>query len=405
MTKTTILLSALAFVLLMTACHSDKKKTQIEAKQQQSFYYTCSMHPQVHETHPGNCPVCGMKLIKVDQVHEPGMNSIRLTDLQLKLANIHTDTVRETGISTEKVLTGTVTTDENTADQLSARLPGRIEQLFVRSVGEQVRIGEPVYRIYSEELLEAERSFLLAKAQQQQLHNPDMDYQALVAAARQKLKLWGLTTKQIDALARTGQASATTGILSTVGGTVTEIGVHEGDYVTEGFPVLRVYQLNRLWVEAQVYTGEIAQYREGDKVKVDIQELPQQGLSGTISFINPELSDDAALTLIRVGIPNPDGLIRPGMQAKVYTGKSAQVQAVPVPAVLRDGQGSAVWVKNADGSFSAKRIETGEAGNGMIQVRSGLQAGTVVVTSGAYLLNSEMLFRHGTQHNMTGMKM
>lgn len=402
MTKLKILL--LLLILVATAC---KQKPQQVVQQQTKAYYTCSMHPQIHEDHPGNCPVCGMKLIKVELTGSGNTASdkLTLTATQIELAGIRTDTVREQNTGNEKTLTGTVTTNENTAAELSARIAGRVQQLFVRTVGEKVDVGQPVYALYSEDLQEAEKEYLLAKQQQKLLHNPDVDYLQLISAAENKLKLWGLTAAQINKLAASNKVAATTTVLSQVSGTVSEIAVHEGDYVTEGMTVLKTQALNSLWVEAQLYAGEAGSYKLNDRVSVSFPDLNGQVINGKVAFINPELSDASKVDLIRVSIPNPQGLIRPGMLAYISIGgNGARSLAVPTSAVLSDGKGSKVWVKNAEGSFSPRMIKPGQANQNYVQVLSGLDAGAIVVTNGAYLLNSEATFKNGND-NMAGMKM
>jgi len=395
----------LLLVLVVAAC---KQKPQQEAKQQNKAYYTCSMHPQVHEEHPGNCPICGMKLIKVELTGTAGTNSdkITLTATQLQLGGIQTDTVRNENIGSEKTLTGTVTTNENTAAELSARIAGRVQQLFVRTVGEKISVGQPVYSIYSEDLQEAEKEYLLAKQQQKVLHNPDVDYQQLISAAENKLLLWGLSSAQVKNLAASGKISATTIVLSKVGGTVSDISVHEGDYVTEGMSILKTQALNNLWIEAQLYASDAGNYKENDRVSVAFPDLNGQVINGKVEFVNPELSEASKVDLIRVSIPNPQGLIRPGMLAYISIGgSSTRSLAVRASAILTDSKGSKVWVKNSDGSFSPKMIQPGSGNPNYVQVLSGLHAGDVVVTNGAYLLNSEAIFKNGNDNNMAGMKM
>ncbi|MES2060566.1 MAG: efflux RND transporter periplasmic adaptor subunit [Bacteroidota bacterium] len=398
-----IILLTLLFALFFTAC---RHKPQQSAKQEAKAYFTCSMHPQVHEDHDGNCPICGMKLIKVELTDVASSNTITLNATQLKLAGIQTDTIREENTGSEKTLTGTVTTNENTASELSARLAGRVQQLFVRAVGGKISIGQPVYSIYSEDLQEAEKEYLLAKQQQKALHNPDVDYPQLIAAAESKLKLWGLSASQIKSLAATQIVSATTTILSNVAGTVSEITVHEGDYVTEGMTILKTQGLNSLWVEAQLYASETGNYKENDVVSVSLPELSGISIKGQVEFMNPELSGSSKVALIRISIPNTQGLIRPGMLAYIEIGiGNNRSLAVPASAILTNGSGGMVYVKNTNGSFSPRMITTGVGNQNYVPVLSGLNTGDIVVTNGAYLLNSEAIFKNGSNNKMAGMKM
>ncbi|MDO3643722.1 efflux RND transporter periplasmic adaptor subunit [Mucilaginibacter sp. L3T2-6] len=399
---------AIGFLALLglAAC-KPKPQQQAVAKVQAKAYYTCSMHPQVHEDHPGNCPICSMKLIKVEITGTDAMNSnkIVLTATQIRLAGIQTDTVCDENTGVEKTLTGTVTTDESKTDELSARVAGRIQQLFVRTVGEKVSIGQPVYTIYSEDLQEAEKEYLLARQQQKILHNPDVDYGQLTSSAENKLLLWGLSPEQIRNLAQSGKVSATVTVLSKIAGTVSDIAIHEGDYVTEGITVLKTQALNTLWIEAQLYASEAGNYHVNDKVNVSLPDLSGQIVAGKVEFINPELSGQSKVDLVRIRISNPQGLIRPGMHAYISIGSEGKRSlAVPASAVLVDGKGSLVWVKNADGSFSPKMVSIGSGNQNYVPVISGLNKGDVVVTSGAYLMNSEAIFKNGSD-NMAGMKM
>jgi len=399
------ILFVLALAALFAAC---KQKPQQVAKAQSKAYYTCSMHPQIHADHDGNCPICGMKLIKVEisgTEHGAAGDKIMLTASQIRLAGIQTDTVREENIGNEKTLTGTVTTNENLAEQLSARISGRIQQLFVRSVGEKITIGQPVYSIYSEDLQEAEKEYLLAVQQQKVLNNPDVDYKQLIGAAENKLKLWGVTKSQIRSLGATGKISATINIQSQVNGTVSEIAVHEGDYITEGMAILKTQALTSLWVQAQLYASEARTYKENDQVSVSFPDLGGQVIKGKVEFINPELSDASKVDLIRISIPNTEGLIKPGMLAYISLASGTRRSlAIPVTSVLSDGTGDKVWVKNTDGSYSPKMIKSGKGNQTYIAVISGLNAGDIVVINGAYLLNSEAIFKNGNDQ-MGGMKM
>lgn len=386
----------LAGLAVFSACKHKEQPAEKQVIAKNDFYYTCSMHPQVHEDHPGNCPVCGMKLIKVELTGNKQNDRIKLTPSQIQLAGIQTDTVREENTGAEKTVAGTVTTNENSNSELSARLPGRIQQLFIRTIGEQVSKGQPVYSIYSEDLQEAEKELLLAREQQQKLHNPDIDYKMLINGAENKLRLWGLTKAQVTALEQSGKVSPAITITSTVSGTVTDIDVHEGDYITEGMTILKVAGFGSLWVEAQLYAGEAVSYKQNEAVTVSLPDLNGMVIKGRLDFINPELSNSSKVELVRVAIPNTTGQIRPGMQAYISLGGGAHTLAVPASAIINSSKWHLVWVKNSDGSFSPRKVELGSGNNNYVQVVSGINQGEVIVTSGAYLLNSEAIFRNGS---------
>ena len=396
----------LIFVVLLSAC---KQKSQPLVTTKSAAYYTCSMHPQVHEDQPGNCPICQMKLIKVEFTSvnsQDAKNKIVLTAAQIKLAGIEMDTARFQAVGSEKTLTGTVTADLNGSAQLSARVAGRIQRLYVRTQGETLIAGQPVYDVYSEDLAGVEKEYLLALQQRKELNNPDVDYNKLISAAENKLLLWGLTPAQVKRLAASGKASALVTVFSETGGTVTEINVHEGDYVTEGMNILKTDDLGQLWVEAQLYANETSMYHEGDAASISFPDLNGKLINGKVSFINPELSASSKVNLIRISIPNTQRTIRPGMLAyiSVLSGKQKAL-AVPVTALITSGKGSIVWVRNSDGSFSMRSVNLGVGNQTYAPVLSGLSAGDLVVTNGAYLLNSEYIFKNGDDKAMGDMKM
>ena len=409
LTLTRIVKAQLFFSILVIFLSACKQKTQPVTEAKIKSYYTCSMHPQIREEHPGNCPICHMTLIKVELTTSDNMdakNKISLTASQIKLAGIETDTVRFESIGPEKTLTGTVIADQTRSDQLSARVAGRVQRLYVKTPGGRLVAGQAVYAIYSEDLLEAEKEYLLALQQRKELNNPDVDYKKLIDAAGNKLLLWGLSAAQVNRLAASGKVASLVTVLSKSSGTITEINVHEGDYVTEGMDLIKTDNLNSLWVEAQLYANEIALYHEGDPANISFPDLGGKSLTGKVTFINPELSTASKVNLIRLSIPNNQGAIRPGMLAYVsVVSASKKALAIPASALISTGKGNIVWVKNADGSFSMRNVSLGTGNQVYVPVLSGLSAGDLVVTNGAYLLNSEYIFKNGDDKSMGNMKM
>ncbi|MFI5138076.1 MAG: efflux RND transporter periplasmic adaptor subunit [Sphingobacteriales bacterium] len=402
-----IFLSLLALTMLFSAC---KQKNQAGIAVKNKSYYTCSMHPQVHEDSPGNCPICHMVLIKVELTSgnsQDTKDKIRLTASQIKLAGIETDTIDFQLAGSEKTLTGTVAADQTQSDALSARVAGRIVHLYVRTPGESISAGQPVYDVYSEDLAGAEKEYLLALQQKKELNNPDVDYNKLISAAENKLLLRGFSPAHLKKLAASGKVSSSVAVLSKISGTVTEINVHEGDYITEGMTILKTDNLNSLWVEAQVYANETSLYHIGDIVNVSFPDLGGKQLKSKIAFINPDLSPASKLDLIRVSIPNNQGMIRPGLLAYVSLISGQQkALAIPVSALNTSGRGIMVWIKNADNSFSPRMVSLGTGNQDYAPVLSGLSKGEIVVSNGAYLLNSEYIFKNGDDSKgMAGMKM
>jgi membrane fusion protein, copper/silver efflux system len=378
-----------------------------EEKLPDNVFYTCSMDPQIMEKKPGKCPICKMELTKVT-VDKNQMNGLKMSDEQMELANVRTEEVDEGWIGEEKVLNAQIVANENYKQKISSRLDGRIEKLYFKNTGETVKQGDVLYEIYSEELLSTFREYVMALEKENQSSDVQVDYSKLREAAKNKLLLWGLTESQIKSLATSPETRPTVPILSKTNGTVTKINVKQGEYVTMGMDLFELTDFSNLWVEAQLFANEIQDFSYNDEAMVRISGIPDLDIKGKIDFILPELQPQSKVVLVRIGIPNKDLLLKPGMQAYI-TLKSNEHKALLVNAnaVLEDSKGNSVWVKKNDGTFQIKMIEVGVENSGMFEVTSGLKQGDEVVVSGAYLLNSEYIFKKGASpmegHDMSKM--
>jgi Cu(I)/Ag(I) efflux system membrane fusion protein len=389
-------------ILLLGACQGKKKTAAVEAR---DTYYTCSMHPQVMQDGPGKCPICGMELIPVKKGTGPADESIVLSDQQVQLGNIKVDTIGNGHIGNKMVLTATLNIDETRSTMVSARIRGRVERLYHKNTGEYLHKGDKLYDLYSEELNNAQQEYILALERQKTLDNSIIDFKQLVEAARNKLLLWGMNAPQVEELAKTKQHSTTTTFYSPSEGYITEVQGHEGDYLSEGAPILRLADLSSLWVEAQVYTSQLSQLDQHAKAMVRIPDLPGSEWTGQIVFVSPEVNPDTRINLIRVELPNAGGLLKPGMPAYVtLTGRQGYSLTLPMAAVIQNEKSKVVWIETGHNVFRPVMVETGLEDGNQVEIRSGLKAGDMVVTSGAYLLNSEYIFRHGSDP-MAGMKM
>ncbi len=389
-------------VILLASC---KMGTKNMAKADPDVYYTCSMDPQVVESKPGKCPICHMELTAVRKSQQQNKDEIKLSAEQIELGNIRVDTIQATRTGNEVVLTGTISFDQSALNAVSTRISGRIEKLYFKNIGDPISKGARLFDLYSEEMNNAQQEYLLILQKQKALGNSIVNYDDLAQSAKSKLLLWGMTESQITELAKAGKATTTTPFYSTAGGTITELDVKEGDYVTEGATIVKMANLSTVWVEAQVYTSQLSEFNRNGTVNVQFPDLPGKILQGKIAFVNPEINPDNRVNLIRVEVPNKNNLLRPGMPAYV-TVKDPQRKMVSLPsdAVLRNGKMSAIWVETAENVFKSRMVETGLEGDGFIEIKSGLQPGDAVVTSGAYLLQSEYIFRNGA-NPMEGMDM
>jgi len=389
-------------LLLFVSCKSKKTKTPADP----DVYYTCSMHPQVVESKPGKCPICKMPLTAVNKSSVQDEDEIQLSDQQIQLGNISVDTIRSGNIGNETILTAVLNFDQTKTSAISSRVMGRVEQLYFKNVGDYIRKGDKLYDIYSEELYNAKQEYLLALERQKTFTGKDViDFNSLVQSARNKLTLWGMSSAQITQLEQAGKANPITTFYSTGNGYITVLDVRQGDYVMEGGTIVQLADLSTLWAEAQVYTSQFSQFQLNSSAIVRIPELGDEAINGRISFVNPEIVPESRINLIRVSIPNRNKRLKPGMSAYVYlSGSKRSSFTLPVDAVIRDSKGATIWIKTGKNTFKSKMVEVGAEADNRIEIRSGLLPGDLVVITGAYLLNSEYIFKKGTNpmqgHNM-----
>ncbi len=384
-------------------------KSKEEAALVTDTYYTCSMDPQVIAYKPGKCPICGMELTKVAKTNGQKQDEIQLSEQQVQLGNILTDTIRDGTIGDEIVLTATLNFNQLRSSSVSSRLMGRIERLHYKNIGDYVRQGSPLFDIYSEELNNAKQEYLLALDRKKVFANETaIDFDQLLQSAKNKLLLWGMSEGQVTELGKNKRATPTTTFYSTAAGYITSLDIREGDYTMEGGTIVTLADLSSLWAEAQVYTSQLSSIDPGSIATVRLPDFDGKEIKGKIEFVNPEINPDTRINLVRVSIANPGNLLKPGMPAYVVL-KSPQRKTLtlPIDAVIRDGTGATVWIQTADKSFKPVMVQTGLETDDRIEIKSGLNIGDIVVVTGAYLLNSEYIFKKGATpmagHDMENM--
>jgi len=363
------------------------------------------MHPQVMQEVPGKCPICGMELISVSKGKGAAVEDIVLSDQQAQLGNIQVDTLAGGSVGNKVMLTATLNVDETKSTSVNMRIAGRIERLYFKNTGDRVHKGDKLYDLYSEELNNAKQEYLLALERQRTLDNGVIDFKQLIEAARNKLLLWGMSEAQIEELARTKKTSPVTTFYSPVAGVIMNLEGHEGDYLAQGATILRLSDLSMLWVEAQVYTSQLSALDRDAVAIVRLPDLPGKEWTGRIEFVNPEINPDTRVNLVRIQLPNAGGFLKPGMPAYVtLVSRASHLLTLPQEAVIRTGSGNVVWEQVGHNTYRSVMVETGQEDGDRLEIRSGLKAGDMVVTSGAYLLNSEYVFKHGADP-MAGMDM
>lgn len=388
--------------VLLVAC-SDKSAGGGAATKGEEKTYTCPMHPQIVQKKPGTCPICGMDLVPFDRNNKD--ESLQLMENQAALANISTITVGAGDLSAYTQLNGRLAINPEQTEFISSRVPGRVEELYVRETGVPVRKGQPLYKIYSEQLASLQQEYLVALAQATEFPN-EVNFKQIFEAARQKLVLYGMPDAEIRSIETNKRSHPFVTYYSPASGVVAELLVTEGQYVGEGSSIMRLEGYGNLWVEADVYPAEIPKVSRGQQVKVVVPGWEDQPQTMTIEFLTPALQSGRQVTQIRGTIPNPNNQWQPGLQAFVLlpsktTGKAL---TLPVDAVIRQQRGTHVWIETEKGKYIPRRVTTGMETFDRIEITAGLKEGDKVVATGAYLLYSEYVLKKG-KNPMEGMKM
>ena len=331
------------------------------------------------------------------------MDMITLTSRDEQYVNITIDTVKVKTMAEYTTLLGTTSFDERKVTVVTSRIRGRLDKLFVRNPQEMVSTGQPLYAIYSEELLSYENELLNALQQQAQFTNMKQVMDQLVEAARKKLLLWGLTAEQIAQLESSGEASPLINFYSPVSGTLVELAVSEGQYVEIGTPLFRLADLSQLWIEAQMYTSELRWLYEKPIITVEFDAYPNETFSAVPVFDNPSVEADQKISLVRFLIINRSLHLKPGMMAYVSIKRNEKKTMVIPKSSILIGNMITAWVKTGDGMYENRVIELGIQNKKEVEVISGLKEGELIVTSGAFLLNSALVLKKGA--GMPGMKM
>ncbi len=337
--------------------HDVTRETGTVAK---ASVWTCSMHPQIKLPKAGKCPICFMDLIPLDSGSddEGGPRELTVSETSRALMEIETAPVERRFVTAEVRMVGKVDYDETRVSHITAWVPGRLDRLFVDYTGIRVAKGDHMVELYSPELLSAQEELLQTIKAAKDLAGSDVSVvrdttEATVEAAREKLRLWGLTPEQIKALEQRGTADDHVTIYAPTGGIVIQKNAQEGMYVKTGSRIYTIADLSQVWVSLDAYESDLQWLKYGQRVTFSTESYPGETFAGTISFIHPVLNEATRTVKVRVNVPNEDGRLKPGMfvraeaQASVATAGRIMDTALagkwisPMhPEVVKDKPGS-----------------------------------------------------------------
>ncbi|WP_233350491.1 efflux RND transporter periplasmic adaptor subunit [Henriciella barbarensis] len=431
MKKTFLIIGTASAALLFATCGAPARtsggQAELPSASSETQRYTCPMHPHYISTDPdGTCPICGMDLVPAQHPQEPsgskgeilyykhpmgkpdtspvpkkdsmGMDYIPVyADDTGSGVAVSPEMIQTMGIRTAQVETsdfgrrlrafGTVETNERLENVTVSRLEGWIEDLAVNAEGDTVRSGSLLYRIYSPDLIAAQRDYL---------NSFKIGNEARIASVRQRLRSLGMQNAAIDLLTETRQVIERVPVYAEAGGTVAELQIRNGDYVKPGTPILRLQSYADVWVIASVPESDLPLVETGMPAELDFPSAPDAPGEGRIDYIYPTIDPNTRTADVRIEVDNASGYLRPGAYADISLNVGGHPRlSVPSEAILLGGEGASVVIAEGNGRFSGRAVRTGISANGRTEILSGLESGDMVVASGQFLLDSEANLKEG----------
>lgn len=358
-------------------------------------YWVAPMDPTYIRNEPGKSPM-GMDLVPV-YAEEGGekepTSTIRIDPVTRQNMGVRLGRVEKTNLSKTIRTFGTITYDETSLYSVNTKFNGWIETLHVDFLGERVEKGEPLFDIYSPDLLTAQQEYLIAVQQRSgsKRYNPK-DSDRLLDASRTRLVYWDITDEQIAQLETAGEIQKTITIFSPASGVVIKKNALKGHYVKAGEHQYEIADLSSVWVDVDIYEYELPWVHKGMAAEMDLAYIPGKRYLGKVLFIYPYLDPKTRTARLRLSFPNPENALKPGMYANVYLQNSLPDKRLVVPqeAVIDSGVRKRVFVSHGKGKFEAREVTLGVEGNDyMFEVIDGLTAGEEIVVSGQFMLDSE----------------
>ncbi|HEY1309235.1 MAG TPA: FixH family protein [Vicinamibacterales bacterium] len=320
-----------------------------------------------------------------------------------QLIGVSTVPVTNTTIAPSIRAVGVVRYDETRQSDVNLKLEGWIRDLYVDYTGQPVRRGQPLFTLYSPDLLTTENEFLLAlktrdQLQQSQIEDARTRAESLVSAARERLRLWDLTIDQITTLEQSREAEPTVTFRSPADGFVIEKQAIKGMHVMPGQTLYKVVDLAVVWVEADVYESEIQGIRAGASATVTVDAYPADRFPARVIYIYPTMDEKTRTVKVRFALTNRGHRLKPGMYANVELARTGRMGlTVPTNAVLDSGREQIVFVAQGDGYFEPRRVKLGQRLEDTVEIIDGLKDGEQVATGATFFLDSESQLRASLQ--------
>jgi len=405
--------------LILTGCGSGEQEQEQEtalehSKKHLNAKYVCPMHPQIVRGEPGNCPLCGMNLVKkiVQTAPKPEvkknnnkhsghkMNKMQMDKKKHPTVTIRPEIIQRLGIKTTSVKQGSlsrmiktvgyVAYNEEKLVHVHPRSTGWVEKLNVRSEGDVIKRGQSLLELYSPEILEAQQDFLVA-LRIKSSRSLGLNRKQYKNAIRNRLRLLGVPEDTIKQIERKNKSINTVPIFAPQSGTVTALNIREGMYVTPSSEMFDIVDLSKIWVIVDVFEHQLDWVKKGLKTEMRVPALPGRVWKGKVDYVYPELEPKTRTLKVRLSFDNPKGLLKLNMfaQVTIHAKPKRRVLKIPRQALIVTGNREAVIRALGKGRFKPVNVKTGMRSNGQVEILSGLRNRQRIVLSGQFLIDSE----------------
>jgi RND family efflux transporter MFP subunit len=371
-------------------------KPQTITKAEKKTGYHCPMHPNLRSDRPGECGICGMKLVPDDQAAAapsgaaPPAGTIHVSPDKQQLIGVTFGTAEYTSAAQNLRVTGKVQPDETRVVKVQTRIDGWIDKVFVDFTGKYVEQGQPLLTLYSPELLASQQEYLLALKSRELMKS-----ESLVRASRKRLELLSLSDGQIAEIERTGEPLKNITLHAPAAGYVMMRNSFPKQRVTPETELYTLADLSRVWIMAEIFESDAPAVQTGSAARITFPYAGGRALEARVTYIQPQVEMATRTIKVRLEAANPDLLLKPDMFVDVtFALGQPRRLTVPSDAVLDAGLRKTVFVDLGGGHLEPRAVETGERLGERIEILRGLKPGERVVASGTFLIDSESQLKH-----------
>ena len=372
--------------------------------------WTCPMHDVISEPEAGECPICGMDLVPVMAADAHAAHGgrpaaedgpeVTIDRSMVQKMNVRFAEVQRRDLKRRISTVGNLDYDEERMVSVTTRYSGFIEKVFVNHVGQPVRRGDPLFEVYSPELVQTQRELISAVIYANRFDRASADVraraEALVEAARTRLEYWEIPAQRVAEIEATGEIHRTLTVFAPSDGVVMQR-MHglDGMAIRPGMDLLHIVDLGSLWLRAEVFEHQLPWLGIGSMAEVTFDYMPGEAFSGRVRYIEPEVSPETRTVTLTLEVPNPSGKLRVGMFATVSfaPGETTDALTIPSQSVIRSGTRNIAVVDLGQGRFAPREVVLGAEADGYVEVVEGLSDGDRIVVSAQFLIDSESNLR------------